>query len=265
LYPQPDREPNRSINFVACHDGFTLNDLVSYNAKHNQANLQDNRDGSDLNFSWNCIPELASAAEGASDDPVVEELRLRQIKNFLTILFVSQGTPMLLMGDEVRRTQAGNNNAFCQDNEVSWFDWRLVETHTGLLRFARELIAFTQACQVFREEHFWTTEGPHPRLTWHGVRLGEPDWSDDSRSLAFTLHDPGCGDHLHVIFNAYWEGLTFQLPPLPTGLAWHRLLDTCLPSPEDFCSPAAAPHVEQDHYQVAARSSVILIALSNHA
>ena len=132
LYPQPDREPNRSINFITCHDGFTLNDLVSYNFKHNVANGQHNADGPDTNFSWNC------GVEGPTDDPAIEALRLRQIKNLLAILFLSQGTPMLLMGDEVRRTQRGNNNAYCQDNELSWFDWRDVERHADVLRFVRE-------------------------------------------------------------------------------------------------------------------------------
>ena len=149
LYRQPDREPNRSINFVTCHDGFTLNDLVSYNEKHNQANGEDNQDGSDLNLSWNW------GVEGPSDDPAVEALREQQIKNLVTILLLSQGTPMLLMGDEVRRTQGGNNNAYVQDNEVSWFDWQAIEQHADLLRFVRGLIHFTQSRPVFRQERFW--------------------------------------------------------------------------------------------------------------
>jgi glycogen operon protein len=260
LYPQPDREPNRSIHFVACHDGFTLNDLVSYNVKHNEANGENNHDGTDVNFSWNC------GVEGPTDDPAVEALRLRQIKNFLTILLVSQGTPMLLMGDEVRRTQQGNNNAYCQDNEISWFDWDGVERHAGLLRFVRGLIHFTQAREIFREERFWTvTEGgQEPHITWHGVRLGQPDWGDDSHTLAFMLRHPEGGDHLHVMLNAYWEPLTFELPPLRAGERWHRIVDTALPALDDFSDPEVAPPIEGDRYRVEARSAVLLMAQGSH-
>lgn len=254
LYPQADREPNRSINFVTCHDGFTLNDLVSYNQKHNWDNLQDNQDGSDYNWSWN------HGVEGPTNDPEIESLRLRQIKNFLTILFVAQGTPMLLMGDEVRRSQNGNNNAYCHDNETSWFNWEALETHAGLLRFVQRLIAFTQDCQVFREEQFWAVDGPSPRLAWHGTLLDQPDWSEASHSLAFSLHHPGCGSRLHIILNAYWEALKFELPPLAPGETWQRLLDTSLPSPEDMCDPDQAQRVAQDYYQAAPRTCVILIA-----
>lgn len=253
LYPQADREPNRSINFVTCHDGFTLNDLVSYNNKHNLNNLQDNLDGSDYNLSWNC------GVEGPSDDPEIEAIRLQQIKNLLTLLFISQGTPMLLMGDEVRRTQMGNNNAFCQDNETSWFNWDNLETHAGLLRFVRLLIEFTQQCQVFREERFWDTSGSQPRLVWHGVQLGEPDLRENSHSLAFSLFNPGCGSRLHILLNAYWEALDFDLPPLPPGQIWRRLVDTALPSPQDFHTTTTAPEVNQDRYTAQPRSAVILI------
>jgi isoamylase len=255
LYPQPDREPNRSINFVTCHDGFTLNDLVSYQTKHNQANLQNNLDGNDYNLSWNC------GIEGPSDDPEIETLRLRQIKNLLTILFISQGTPMLLMGDEVRRTQLGNNNAFCQDNEISWFDWKNLADHAGLLRFVQKMIEFTQDCAVFREERFWDTTGAQPRLVWHGVRLGEPDTGANPHSLAFLLYHPGCGSRLHIMLNAYWEPLEFELPPLPVGEAWHRLVDTALHSPQDFCELAAAPKVDQDRYTALSRSTIILLSV----
>jgi len=260
LYPQPDREPNRSINFVTSHDGFTLNDLVSYNVKHNEANGKNNHDGADVNFSWNC------GVEGPTDDPAVEALRLRQLKNFLTILLVSQGTPMLLMGDEVRRTQQGNNNAYCQDNEMSWFDWGGVERHAGLLRFVRGLIHFTQAREIFREERFWTAteRGEAPHISWHGVSLEQPDWGYDSHSLAFTLRHPEGGDHLHVMLNAYWEPLMFELPPLPTGERWHRIVDTALPTPGDFSDPEAARPMDGDRYRVEARSAVLLMAQGSH-
>jgi glycogen operon protein len=262
LYPQPGREPNRSINFVTCHDGFTLNDTVSYNRKHNEDNGEDNHDGSDDNFSWNC------GDEGFTEDPQVNTLRLRQIKNFLTILFISQGTPMLLMGDEIRRTQRGNNNAYCQDNEISWFDWRGLRLHAGLLRFVQHLIHFTQALEIFREEHFWTMpgQGEAPHIVWHGVQLGQPDWGEVSHSLAFELRHPEnalpvmSGTHLHVMLNAYWETLTFDLPHLSGGKRWHRIIDTALLSPEDFCEPEMSPAVDVDKYQVEARAAVVLMA-----
>ncbi len=256
LYPQPGREPNRSINFVTCHDGCTLNDLVSYNRKHNEANGEGNHDGHDANFSWNC------GVEGLTNDPGVNALRLRQIKNFLTILFISQGTPMLLMGDEVRRTQHGNNNAYCQDNAISWFDWRGLEVNAGLLRFVRRLIHFTQVLKVFREERFWTTpeEGEAPHIIWHGVQLGQPDWGELSHSLAFELQYPENATHLYVILNAYWESLSFALPPLSKGKRWTRIIDTALSSPEDFCEFETAPVIAVDEYVIKARAAVVLMA-----
>ena len=253
LYPQPDREPNRSINFVTCHDGFTLNDLVSYNVKHNEANGQANADGPDATYSWNC------GVEGPTDNSTIEGLRLRQIKNLLTILFVSQGTPMLLMGDEVRRSQRGNNNPYNQDNETSWFDWRDVERHAGLLRFVRELIRFTQERSLFQQERYWQVEGSDT-ITWHGVKLGQPDWGQDSHSLAFSLRDPNGADLLHIILNAYWEPLTFDLPPLPPAQRWHRLLDTALPAPDDFTPPENAVPLEKHRYRTESRSAVVLFA-----
>jgi len=256
LYPQPDREPNRSINFITCHDGFTLNDLVSYNDKHNEANGENNRDGTDANFSWNC------GAEGPTDDPQIEALRLRQIKNFLTILLTSQGTPMLLMGDEARRTQQGNNNAYCQDNPLSWFDWDMVAHNAGLLRFVQRLIHFVKSRAIFQEERFWTSPRKRleARITWHGVRLNQLDWRPDAHCLAYTLHHPDSSDTLHAMLNAYWEPLAFELPALPTGQSWHRLVDTALPSPDDFCDLDTAHIVQERQFTVAARSVVILVA-----
>jgi isoamylase len=253
LYPQPDREPNRSINFVTCHDGFTLNDLVSYNDKHNERNGCQNLDGLDANFSWNC------GAEGPSADAEVEGLRLRQIKNFFTILLVSQGTPMISMGDEVRRTQWGNNNAYCQDNEGSWFDWDQVDRYSGLLRFVRCLVRFTQENCLFQEEQFWEEPGS-PDIVWHGVRLGQPDWSCNSHSLTFELRFPEKHEHLHVMLNAYWEPLVFDLPSLPPGKSWLRVLDTSLPSPDDFSDPWLPLPNDQTRYKVCPRTAVILSA-----
>ncbi|MBR8827593.1 MAG: glycogen debranching protein GlgX [Gomphosphaeria aponina SAG 52.96 = DSM 107014] len=257
IYPQPDREANRSINFITCHDGFTVNDLVSYNEKHNEANLEDSRDGANDNYSWNC------EEEGKTNNREIEALRQKQIKNLLTILLVSQGTPMLLMGDEVRRTQEGNNNAYCQDNELNWFDWSLVEKNAGLLRFTKSLIHFIQHKAIFQEESFLATyPQKQPYVIWHGVRLGQPDWSDDSHTLAFTLHHPKSGEHLHIILNAYWEALTFELPPpIYPSEHWYRLVDTSLSSPDDFCEAKTAPKIEEYTYKVEPRSTVILMGM----
>ncbi|WP_299024429.1 glycogen debranching protein GlgX [uncultured Thermanaerothrix sp.] len=257
LFHQPDREPNRSINFVTCHDGFTLNDLVSYNQKHNEANLQDNLDGINENFSWNC------GVEGPSNDPQVEQLRQRQMRNFLVALLIAQGTPMLLMGDEMRRSQRGNNNAYCQNNEISWLDWQLLEQERGLWRFVQMLVAFTQSYHVFREESFWARKPGEntPRIAWHGVKCNQPDWRDISRSLALELCLPEAGEHVYVAFNAYWEVLTFELPWLSAGQRWHRLVDTSLLSPDDISELNQAPPILSSTYTLEGRSSLVLVAL----
>lgn len=254
IYLRLDTDINRCINFVTCHDGFTLNDLVSYNQKHNEANNENSRDGCNHNFSWNC------GVEGVTDDPEVIQLRWQQIKNFLTVLFMSQGTPMLLMGDEIRHTQFGNNNAYCQDNELSWFDWSLVEKNQDLLRFVKKLIQFVGELKIFRSKQFLQVdkEGSQPYIIWHGQRLQQPDWSDNSRCLAFSLCHPEHEERLHVIFNAYWEPLEFELPSLKLGNAWYRIVDTSLPAPEDFADPHQAHKIYEGSYLVAARSSVVL-------
>jgi glycogen operon protein len=248
------REPERSINFVTCHDGFTLNDLVSYNEKHNEDNGEDNRDGSDANYSWNC------GIEGPSDDPAIEGLRKRQIKNFLTVLLIAQGTPMLQMGDEIRRTQRGNNNAYCQDNKLSWFDWQGLQKQAEMLRFTRGLIRLNRDHGLFQAAQSARTGEEKRILTWHGVHLGQPDWSNESRSLAFSLADAAGAEHLHFILNAYWEALAFELPVLPAGQRWCRAVDTALASPEDYCETGTEPAVSESTYQAEARSAVILIA-----
>ena len=255
MYTRSDTDINRSINFVTCHDGFTLNDLVSYNQKHNQANGENNNDGGNDNHSWNC------GVEGATEDLAVENLRLKQIKNFFTVLFMSQGTPMILMGDEVRRTQQGNNNTYCQNNELSWFDWSNVESNLGLLRFVRKVIALIQGLEVFQlEQALANTRGTDPYLIWHGTKLNQPNWEDDSRHLAFTLAYPQKSEYLHVIFNAYWESQTFELPKLSQGHNWYQVIDTSLPTPNDFRELATAPLVQNWQYQVEPRTSVVLMA-----
>jgi isoamylase len=252
LFHHPDRDPTRSINFVTAHDGFTLNDLVSYNVKHNEANGEDGRDGSDSNDSWNC------GAEGPTDDPAIEQLRTQQVKNVLTALFVSQGRPMLLMGDEVRRTQQGNNNAYCQDNETSWYDWDLTSASSDLLRFVQGFLKYRKGLSLFTDQRFWGEPGS-ATVAWHGVELGRPDFGDDSHSLAVELSQPGSAEHLHIIVNAYWEPLDFALPDLAAGEQWHRLVDTSLVSPEDFSDPPQPLAAGQSRYTVAARSTVILV------
>ena len=256
IYPRMDTDINRSINFITCHDGFTLNDLVSYNRKHNEANRENNCDGASENFSWNC------GKEGKTDDPSIESLRLRQIKNLLTILLMSQGTPMILMGDEVRRTQLGNNNAYCQNNPLSWFDWSQVDEQFDLWCFFRRLIDFIQKLEIFRQEvRLQVSYGSYePHISWHGVKLGKPDWGPQSRSLAFSLRHPQANEYLHVMFNAYWEMLEFELPLLGIGERWHRVVNTALSLPQAFCEiDTTTPH-EENIYQVEPRSCVVLIA-----
>jgi glycogen operon protein len=256
IYGHKGREPEQSINFVTCHDGFTLNDLVTYNEKHNLANKEQNRDGNNDNRSWNC------GVEGPTDEPTVERLRKRQIKNFFTINLLAMGVPMILMGDEVRRTQQGNNNAYCQDNAISWFDWSLEKKHEDILEFVKRLIQFRQELPIPQErqglplvERIRRTD-----VRWHGIELGKPNWKDDSHTVAFSIQMTR--QWLHMMFNAYWEALTFELPPLPGHGAthWQRVIDTYLDGPDDFCKPPTGPFVDGHEYQVQPRSIVLLMA-----
>ena len=259
IYGHEQREAEQSINFVTCHDGFTLNDLVSYNHKHNEANGEDNRDGSNDNLSWNC------GAEGPTNDAAIEALRNRQVKNFFTLELLAVGTPMLLMGDEVRRTQRGNNNAYCQDSDIGWFDWSLLERHADIHRFVKSLNAFRQRRDVVAEEGRLSLHQLLQRtnIEWHGVALNRPDWSEHSHALAFTLRSLRARFLLHGMFNAYWEPLTFELPPVPAegGEGWRRCVDTALASPDDYQPLATAPPVSQTTYLVQPRS-VVLLALA---
>jgi glycogen operon protein len=256
LYAHEEREPEQSINFITCHDGFTLNDLVSYNHKHNWANKEGNRDGHNHNLSWNC------GIEGPTDDPEIERLRKKQIKNFLTINLLALGVPMLQMGDEVRRTQMGNNNAYCQDNKISWFDWSLLEKHADIHRFVKELIRFRLSLNVFKDIRGIPLNRllQTAQLDWHGVNLDEPDWGYNSHSLAFTVR--GRSGLFHVIFNAYWEMLDFELPATSgQGLThWRRIIDTSQDSPDDFCEFQTATVIDNGNFAVAPRSVVVLVA-----
>ncbi len=254
----PANEPRvaRSINFVTCHDGFTLIDLVSYDRKHNEANGEANRDGTHDNHSWNC------GAEGDTDDPLVLSLRERQAKNLMTILLCSQGTPMILMGDEVWRTQHGNNNAYCQDNAGTWFDWDCQARTSHMLRFVRLMLRFRREHRLFRRVRPWSApaEDGLPTITWHGVRPDAPDWSDSSHSLAFSLRDPGGGETLYVALSAFWERLDFELPEPLAGSRWRLVVDTALPSPRDIADPGTEPVLEERSYRIAARSAIVLLS-----
>ncbi|MGH2537326.1 MAG: glycogen debranching protein GlgX [Candidatus Promineifilaceae bacterium] len=252
VYANDGREAEQSINFVTSHDGFTLNDLVSYSVKHNEANGEGNRDGFDHNLSANY------GVEGPSDDPQIEAVRNRQVKNFLVLNLLSLGLPMLLMGDEVRRSQAGNNNAYCQDNEISWLDWRLGERYADIGRFTQKLIALRLRQDLFRVRPGLTLADflHQARIHWHGTKLGAPDWGPNSHSLAATIECLNGRCLLHAIFNAYWEPLEFELPAHP----WRRVQDTGLDAPDDICDPAEAPAHPGDRYPAAARTVVLLVA-----
>ena len=253
-----------SINFITCHDGFTLNDLVSYNEKHNEANGEKNRDGSNDNYSWNC------GTEGPTDNPEITLLRCRQIKNAVAILMVSQGVPMILMGDEVGRTKQGNNNPYCHDNELNWFDWSLLKTNADLFRFFKYCITFRKAHPVLRNrEHFRNEDyvgSGYADLTWHGVHAWQPDWSLNSHTLAFML----CGKHarggervdnyVYVALNMHWESHLFELPRLSDDMKWHRFVDTGLQTPEDICEPGIESLLpDQNDYEIGDRSVLILV------
>jgi glycogen operon protein len=252
VYGHKQREAEQSVNFVTCHDGFTLNDLVSYNNKHNEANGEGNRDGADDNRSWNC------GIEGTSDDLAVEKLRNRQVKNYLTATLMSLGVPMILMGDEVRHSQGGNNNAYCQDNEINWFDWDLVTKHADVRRFTRRLIQRRLLRDLKHEQERTSLTNVlwQAKMAWHGVKVGQPDWGDHSHSLALGAELRQQGLSFHLILNAYWEPLDFELPP---GRGkWRRWIDTSLESPEDIVPWEEAPHLEENTYRVGDRSVVML-------
>ncbi len=253
----PLTEP--SINFITCHDGFTLNDLVSYNQKHNEENGENNRDGRDDNLSWNC------GAEGPTDDRAIEELRHRQVKNFLAPTLIALGTPMLLMGDEVRRTQRGNNNAYCQNNETSWMDWTLLEKYADVHRFVKQLIVI----RLHPDTPSETSHAPclsqimaRSDIQFGGAKVNQQDWGEDAHGLALTARDPESGLSLNLMINSYWERLEFKLPPLPPGepQGWHCWLDTSLPSPKDVVPWSEAAPVPGSTYPVQARSVVGLIS-----
>jgi isoamylase len=258
IYGHEQREAEQSVNFVTCHDGFTLNDLVSYNQKHNESNGENNRDGGDDNRSWNC------GIEGPTADPAIESLRNRQVKNFMTVTLLSLGLPMFLMGDEVRRTQLGNNNAYCQDSEVNWFDWSLLQEHEDIHRFVKLLIErrLLRDAGAKRQQMTLTELIAKGVKGWHGTKLGQPDWSSYSHSIAFSAELAKENALVHFIFNAYWEALDFELPEVTNGQrgSWRRWVDTSLPTPQDIVPWQESPSVAGQTYQAGPRSVVVLWA-----
>jgi isoamylase len=256
LYEWAGRLPGNSINFVTCHDGFTLHDLVSYNGKHNEANGENNRDGGNDNLSSNY------GVEGETNNPGILSLRNRQAKNFMAILLLSQGVPMILAGDEVLKTQHGNNNCYCQDNELSWFDWNLTEKNREMLRFVTKLIAFRKRHPCLMRKHFLRgrkeDQAPFADVTWHGTKLGEPPWNDlDAQIVAYTLsRQTREEEDLHIIFNMSAHGVEMPLPSL-ANRTWHLAVDTGQPSPGDIFECADQLRTKESSYPVSSNSVVV--------
>ena len=251
LYAKSGKGPESSINFITCHDGFTLNDLVSYREKHNEENGEGNRDGTNENLSDNY------GAEGETGEIRIEAVRKRQIKNFLMTLLVSRGVPMLLGGDEFRRTQGGNNNGYCQDNETTWHDWRYLERHEEIYRFTRGMIAFRRAHPILSEEQFYTDA----EIKWFSPEGAVPDWSDPKEKQFGCLINEGEQGWLYLMFNASSVALTFVLPPLPQSARWHLGVDTSRSAGQELFAEGAEPPLEGSRsYPLGPHSSAILVA-----
>ncbi|MDX1993030.1 MAG: glycogen debranching protein GlgX [bacterium] len=259
-----DRGASASINFITCHDGFSLADLFSYNDKHNEANGEDNRDGANDNYSWNC------GIEGPTDDPEINALRRRLMMNAVALLMVSRGVPMLLMGDEIAHTKHGNNNTYCQDNELNWFDWSQLEANSDLFYFFQQCIAFRHAHPVLRSKHHFyhrdVVGSGYPDISWHGVRAWYADWAEYVRTLAFMLDGNHAvngtvqDDMVYVAMNMHWETHTFEIPALPQGMYWRVFANTSSGAPHNICEPGTEPVIEdQQYFIVGPRSVVILV------
>ncbi|GER91746.1 hypothetical protein KDW_59080 [Dictyobacter vulcani] len=258
IFYEAGQRPINGINFITCHDGFTLNDLVSYNEKHNLANGEDNRDGLNYNTSWN------HGVEGETTDPAINALRARQIKNFYAILLLSQGVPMLLAGDEVRHTQQGNNNAYCQDNPLTWFDWNLLESQSELFHFVKAMIAFRKEYPGVRRERFFTgstDRSGKEDIEWHGCRLLEPGWNDpNSHVLAFTIWsgEASADADLHVMLNMDTAELDFEIPQPTRGRCWKKVIDTAQSAPGDIQIREQAPTIGDSHIGLPSHSVIVL-------
>jgi len=271
IYQGSGRGAHHSINFVTCHDGFTLADLVSYNEKHNEANGEDGRDGANDNESWNCgwegpTPSTNRNSNSESSFEHIEIVRRRQVRNLAAILLLSRGVPMILAGDEMGRTQRGNNNSYCQDNDMSWIDWELAKNNADLVRFFRLLIAFRKSHPSLRHESFTDRPGePGFTVTWHGITPHKPDWSPESRNIAVqisekTPDDPSKMTDIYISANAYWERLALGLPQLTGNRRWFRTVDTALASPDDISEQGQEPCLKDQHiYEISWRSVVVLV------
>ncbi|MEM7110986.1 MAG: glycogen debranching protein GlgX [Chloroflexota bacterium] len=260
----PERGPIASVNFLTCHDGFSLADLFSYDEKHNRANGEQNRDGANDNYSWNC------GHEGPTDDPEINQLRRQMIKNGVAILLMSQGVPLILMGDEVGHSKDGNNNTYCQDNELNWFNWDLVKQNHDLFRFFKGCIAFRHAHPILRNRVHFTHQDAvgsgYPDISWHSEVAWQANWQDYARTLAFML----CGQHAHegyqpddyiyVGMNMHWESHTFELPRLPVGLRWYIFANTSALPPYDIYEIGEEPLIQdQNRFMMGPRSVIILV------
>ncbi|HQH33114.1 MAG TPA: hypothetical protein PLA84_06265 [Petrotogaceae bacterium] len=262
LFADNNRMPYSSVNFITAHDGFTLWDLVSYNRKHNNLNGEGNLDGMDENYSFN------NGVEGETDDLHISKIRKRQIKNALTILMISQGVPMILMGDEFCRTQLGNNNAYCQDNMLSWVDWTRKEKYSDIFRFLKKVVEFRKKHKSLRRRHFFTGTdflgNGIADVTWHGIKPYAPDWSYSSHTLAlmisgdyYTSNETARDNDIYIALNQYDKPLEFEIPQFKER-RWLRVIDTSFESPNDFLEE---PLPVNKSYYVKEKSTVVLISV----
>ena len=264
LYASQNRGIKASVNFITAHDGFTLMDLVSYNNKHNEANGEDNRDGENHNNSWNC------GWEGECDIAAINALRHKQIKNAISLLMISQGIPMILSGDEMGNTQFGNNNAYCQDNEIGWLDWNNIDKNADIFRFFQKIIAFRKTHKALRNEyHFghcdYQNTG-YPDFSWHGTKAWHPECCHNNLTTAFMLNgnyaktDDKPDDFIYVAINMHWQMHGFELPKLQDGYSWHIFSNTGMESPNDICEPGKEVRLHnQNEVLVGERSIIILV------
>ena len=262
--PEPEPEPTPVVQgcegWPADYDGFTLMDLVSYNDKHNEANGEDNRDGENHNNSWNC------GWEGECDDPDINRLRHRQVKNAVTLLMVSQGIPMVLSGDEMGNSQQGNDNAYCQDNEIAWLDWNDLERNADIFRYFKRMIQFRRQHKVLRyDEHLRHSDYlglGYPDFSWHGVKAWQPDTGYNNLTAAFMLNGQyvaPADDFIYVAMNMHWEMHGFELPRLPEGMYWHVFANTGMEAPADIAEPGEEPLTDNQHEVLLGPRSIIIL------
>ena len=254
IYDHSGKAPVNSINFVTCHDGFTLHDLVTYERKDNWANGEGNRDGAEEDFSANY------GVEGPTEDPAISRIRLRQIKNFVATLLLSRGVPMLLGGDEFGRTQRGNNNAYCQDNDISWYDWRLLDRNRALFDFVRGMIAFRARHPVLSREQFYRPQD----LSWFNPSGWMPEWSVDAAVGCHVHYEAGGDRELCMLFNPTHHAVNFVLPRPPEACVWVKAIDTAATPPFDVCPPGEEiPLFEQDTLLIGERTLTVLVGESD--